>query len=143
MKYILIFLIAASAMYAQDVKQGTLIVHITKIDTTIDGQIVAKLHRGLETWLKDAEVINEVKALPDNDTVVVKFEDIIFSKYYAVQVFHDEDLDGEIDFSFFPPGPEEGVGISNNNLSMGPPRFKDARFEFSVDKQVIENSMNY
>ena len=114
MKYILLLVFAATAVYAQDAARGFLIVHITNVDTTIKGEIIVKLHRGLESMLKDAEVVEQIKAVPGNDTVVVKLEDIIYSKHYAVQVFHDEDMDGEIDFGFFPPGPEEGVFFSEH-----------------------------
>ncbi|WP_308914760.1 DUF2141 domain-containing protein [Jannaschia sp. LMIT008] len=46
---------------------------------------------------------------------------------YAVQVFHDEDSDGQLDRMGFLP--QEGLGFSRNaRMLMGPPRFEDAAF---------------
>ena len=44
---------------------------------------------------------------------------------YAVQVFHDEDGDGDLDRNGF--WPTEGLGFSNDApMRLGPPRFRDA-----------------
>ena len=44
---------------------------------------------------------------------------------YAVQVFHDEDEDGDLDRNGF--WPTEGLGFSNDApMRLGPPRFRDA-----------------
>jgi uncharacterized protein (DUF2141 family) len=52
---------------------------------------------------------------------------------YAISVFHDENSNGELDTNFIGM-PKEGVGASNNpKARMGPPKFKDAKFELAAD----------
>lgn len=47
---------------------------------------------------------------------------------YAVQAFHDENEDGEIDRDVF-GRPREGIGFSNDApMRFGPPRFEEAAF---------------
>ena len=49
---------------------------------------------------------------------------------YAVQVFHDEDEDGELDRRAF--WPTEGLGFSRDApMRMGPPRFRDAALQIN------------
>ena len=54
---------------------------------------------------------------------------------YAVQVFHDEDGDGEFDRGAFRP--LEGMGFSRDaRMRFGPPRFADAAFGLTGDARV-------
>jgi uncharacterized protein (DUF2141 family) len=63
---------------------------------------------------------------------------------YAVQVLHDENENGKLDFRWFPfPKPKEGAGVSNNNHRMGKPSYEKA--EFTVDKPsvVVQIQLRY
>ena len=54
---------------------------------------------------------------------------------WAVQVFHDEDGDGELDRRGFRPS--EGMGFSRDaRMRFGPPRFRDAAFALDGDATV-------
>jgi uncharacterized protein (DUF2141 family) len=54
---------------------------------------------------------------------------------YAVQAFHDEDGDGQLDRRGFRPS--EGVGFSNDApMRLGPPRFADAAIRVTGDVRV-------
>lgn len=143
MKHILLLIFVTTTIYAQDSTKGTFIVKVAEVDKTLEGKVICKLYRGIENWLEDNKVVKVIEKEAAFDTVIFEFKDILYSKYYAVQVFHDEDSDNEIDFSLFPPGPSEGVGVSNNKLRMGPPKFEDAQFEFSKSGQAIIINMNY
>lgn len=60
---------------------------------------------------------------------------------YAVQVFHDEDSDGQLDRNGF--WPVEGLGFSNDApMRMGPPRFRDAAVRLRGDG-TVRLSMRY
>ena len=54
---------------------------------------------------------------------------------WAVQVFHDEDGDGELDTQG--RRPLEGMGFSRDaRMRFGPPRFRDAAFDLGGDATV-------
>ena len=62
---------------------------------------------------------------------------------YAVSVFHDENGDKKINRNFIGI-PREGIGVSNNAKGrLGPPKFEDAKFNFSPDGQKITIRLNY
>jgi uncharacterized protein (DUF2141 family) len=50
---------------------------------------------------------------------------------YAISFFHDENLNEKLDTGFLGK-PKEGYGASRDaHRTFGPPRFGDARFEYS------------
>lgn len=62
---------------------------------------------------------------------------------YAATVFHDENANGEFDMGRFGI-PQEGFGFSQNPpVWKGAPRFRQAQFEFSPDRTVVEIAMKY
>ena len=62
---------------------------------------------------------------------------------YAAQVFHDENRNKKVDRALFGI-PKEGVGFSNDaRISLGPPKWADARFNFSGQPQTITLKMRY
>jgi uncharacterized protein (DUF2141 family) len=62
---------------------------------------------------------------------------------YAVAVFHDENNDQKVNTNFLGI-PKEGVGVSNNAKGfLGPPKFEDAKFTFSGNRQVIKIDLEY
>lgn len=62
---------------------------------------------------------------------------------YAVAAHHDEDGDGKMK-AVYGTIPLEGVGISNDAKGiMGPPKFKDARFELAPDSGPLLIVMRY
>ena len=62
---------------------------------------------------------------------------------YAAQVFHDENRNKKVDRALFGI-PKEGVGFSNDaRISLGPPKWTDARFNFSGQPQTITLKMRY
>ena len=63
------------------------------------------------------------------------------SGVYAVQAFHDEDGDGDLDRRGFRPS--EGLGFSRDApMRFGPPRFRDAALRIERDG-IVTLSMRY
>jgi uncharacterized protein (DUF2141 family) len=62
---------------------------------------------------------------------------------YAVQAFHDENANGEVDRAMFGI-PREGVGFSRNaRIGLGPPKWRDAFFVHQGRAEVISFSLRY
>jgi uncharacterized protein (DUF2141 family) len=62
---------------------------------------------------------------------------------YAVQAFHDENANGEVDRAMFGI-PREGVGFSRNaRIGLGPPKRRDAFFVHQGRAEVISFSLRY
>jgi uncharacterized protein (DUF2141 family) len=62
---------------------------------------------------------------------------------YAISAFHDENNDKKVNSNFIGI-PKEGIGVSNNAKgSFGPPKFDDAKFEFTQSDQSVGISLNY
>jgi uncharacterized protein (DUF2141 family) len=63
--------------------------------------------------------------------------------HYAAQVFHDENRNKKVDRALFGI-PKEGVGFSNDaRISLGPPKWADAKFDFGGQPQTIKLKMRY
>ncbi|HXU73508.1 MAG TPA: DUF2141 domain-containing protein [Polyangia bacterium] len=62
---------------------------------------------------------------------------------YAVFAFHDENGNGALERSFLGV-PKEGVALSNDARGhLGPPKFKDARFEHTQANETLDLSTVY
>ena len=82
-----------------------------------------------------------VKSDISNNSCTVSFKDLPEGTY-AVSIFHDENDNGKLDTNFFGI-PKEDYGCSNDAKGfMGPPKWKDAIFEFKQNKTISHNG-NY
>ena len=62
---------------------------------------------------------------------------------YAVQAFHDENANGEVDRAMLGI-PREGVGFSRNaRIGLGPPKWRDAYFVHQGRAEVIRFDLRY
>ncbi len=62
---------------------------------------------------------------------------------YAISTFHDEDDDGRLDTGFMRI-PKEGTAASNNAYrKFGPPRYRDARFDYAGGVLELDAEMRY
>ncbi|TGL98022.1 DUF2141 domain-containing protein [Leptospira barantonii] len=62
---------------------------------------------------------------------------------YAIAAAHDENANNELDTNLVGM-PKEGVGVSNNVKGfMGPPKYEDAKFQFTANGKTIEIKINY
>ncbi|MCU0611417.1 MAG: DUF2141 domain-containing protein [Candidatus Eisenbacteria bacterium] len=79
-----------------------------------------------------------------SDSAVFTFDPVPFDSSYAIQVFHDRNQDGKIDFRKLPfPKPKEGVGISHNTCRMGPPDYRKARVTVTGKTMTLRIELRY
>jgi uncharacterized protein (DUF2141 family) len=82
------------------------------------------------------------RAQARSGTVIVRIEGLPAGTW-AVQVFHDENLNEDIDRTWYGI-PLEGIGFSNNApFRYGPPRFEDAAITVGKDGARITLAVRY
>ena len=97
------------------------------------GHAIASLFSDASHWLKSDKAVQSVK-LPLRGELLSFTFDKVRRGSYAIAIVHDENDNGKLDMRWFPPGPAEGFGISNDATgSFGPPSFKDACFMANGD----------
>jgi len=139
LKYIIILLLFQSLLLSTDLK-----IIITGIDSKKGNDILLAVYDSEESWLEDGKEVILIKKKVDSNIIEFEVKNLLESKYYAISVFHDENADGELNFSIFPPGPSEGVGVSNDAKGfMGPPKYNDAKFIFDEENKIITIKMIY
>ena len=124
---------------SDEVRTATIQVTFTDLEPDRGGDLVASLFRGEEGWLEPEGVMASVKGPVDGQSMELTFEDVPFDESYAIQVFHDANRNGKLDFRRIIPIPKEGVGVSNNHTRMGPPKYDKA--EFAVDREELRLSI--
>lgn len=98
-----------------------------------DGKMFIALYDTATNFL-DKSYKGEVSDIKNKSCTVV-FKDIPKGTY-AVSMFHDENDNGKFDTNFF-GFPSEDYGCSNDARGiMGPPRWKDAKFELNENKSI-------
>jgi uncharacterized protein (DUF2141 family) len=139
LKYLFILFLFQQFLFGEELK-----IIITGIDSEKGNNLLLAVYDSEDDWLKDGKEISSAKKKVDSDRIEFKIGNFKKAKYYAISVFHDENADGELNFSIFPPGPSEGVGISNDAKGfMGPPKYKDAKFKFDKKNPTIKININY
>ena len=116
----------------QSQESKTLIVNFKGMKSDV-GKVYVGLHNTDEGFLKDRykEAVVEVK----NNIAKVKFQNLP-NGAYSISSFHDENDNKKLDTNFIGI-PKEPIGISNNAKGfMGPPKYKDAKFEFTGNKEI-------
>jgi uncharacterized protein (DUF2141 family) len=112
----------------------TLEIKITELESN-DGKVMVELLDEDQKTVADAEV--EITA---NMSVAV-FNNLPAGTY-AVQYFHDENSNGEMDTGMF-GAPVEGYGFSNDARGfMGPPDFEDQLFLLDQDLALVLKTKN-
>ncbi len=94
-----------------------------------------------ERFLADGCVLHtEVAARAGVTTITVPN---VPAGQYAVQAFHDENANGDVDRAMLGI-PREGVGFSRNaRIGLGPPKWRDAFFVHQGRAEVISFSLRY
>jgi uncharacterized protein (DUF2141 family) len=107
------------------------------------GQVLVDVYAGPEGFpQKPEKAVRRLTAKIENHAAKV-IVDPLPAGTYAVAAVHDENGDGQMQTKIFGI-PKEGVGASNDAKGfMGPPKFKDARFEHGTAPQVITIHMKY
>lgn len=83
----------------------------------------------------DPRVPEQRAPIAPDRTATCRFDDVPPGEW-AVEVMHDENDNGKMDFNFLGM-PKEGYGVSNNHThALAPPRWKDSRFELRPGEEV-------
>lgn len=137
---LLIIVMCSSFTFGQD--SGTLIIEIGSLRNN-DGQVVISIHNGEEGYPGGEETMVQAKYATIKDgKAIAEFSNLPFGEY-AISAYHDENKNEELDTNWIGI-PKEGTGASNNAKGkMGPPKYKDAKFDFIEDKQKIEFEIGY
>lgn len=128
---------------ADAAKGATIEITFTGIEHDRGGDLVASLYSGKETWLKPEKQKAIVKGAVKGKELKLKFEGVAPGGEYAVQVFHDANRNGELDFRRVIPIPTEGAGVSNNHERMGPPKYEKATFDVGTEDVELEIIIRY
>jgi uncharacterized protein (DUF2141 family) len=124
------------------VNNGTLTVTVQNFRNN-NGQVFVALYNKEDAFPKYPDrAVKLLYAPVQNKKAVIVFESLPPGEY-AVSVFHDENKNGKMDTNFFGI-PKEGVGASNDARGhLGPPHYKDAKFNFSGNNMSITINMVY
>ena len=137
------FLFLAPVLFMRTMlSDGTLTVTILNFRNNL-GQVSVALYNKEEAFPKSPDKTVKIKYAPIQDKkAVIVFESLPPGEY-AISVFHDENKNGKMDSNFFGI-PKEGVGASNDARGhLGPPHYKDAKFNFKGGIQSISISLVY
>lgn len=119
--YYLVMLLTGAMLHAQNTVEVTM-THFK----SEEGKAHAALFNDASKFLKEGIAYQEAVII--DEEAVVRFTDIP-DGVYAISCYHDEDSNGELNMRM---GiiPSEPYGTSNNARGfMGPPKWKDAKFE--------------
>lgn len=127
---VLIISFVSSEMKAQDTYSIT--VSVENINSN-KGKMFLALYNSEGNFLDKS--YKGAKSKIENKTCTFTFKDIPEGNY-AVSIFHDENDNGKMDTNFFGI-PKEDYGCSNGAKGfMGPPKWKDAKFELQKNKTI-------
>ena len=121
---------------------GDIIVEVAELHSN-DGKVACALFTPEHAaTFPGTMAIQEMTVPIDQLRATCRFTDLK-KGFYAIAVFHDENDNGKLDTNFLGI-PIEGSGASNGAQGwMGPPKFADARFEFTGGLHQIKIDVNY
>lgn len=133
---------------------ATLIVHVKNIKQITPEAGAEKVDQLLISLFDQEEGFPGKKELCKDSKIIkvsgsemdIEFKGLI-EKEHAVAIIHDENGNGKVDLKkalFIPVGLAEGYGASNGAKgTMGPPKFKDAKFPIKIPKTEISITLEY
>ena len=99
------------------------------------GKLFVALYNTEESFLKETSTGTIVEVVNGRATAI--FENLKYGTY-AVSSFYDKNDNGKLDTNFLGI-PKEPTAMSNNAKGkLGPPKFKDAKFNISSTKNSIK-----
>src|SRR5450432_1651155 len=107
------------------------------------GQVSVALYNREDAFPKYPEKALKIVLAPISDKKSIVIFKSLPPGVYAISVFHDENKNGKMDSNFFGI-PKEGVGASNDAKGhLGPPHYKDAKFNFTGNAQSVIINLVY
>ncbi len=131
----ILFILAVSFSFqAQEEQTFDLTIEISGMDTD-KGKVFIALYNSEKTFLKSSKTTKGTNAVVKDKKAVAYFKGLTKGEY-AVSLFHDENDNNKMDTKIFGI-PKEPYGFSNNATGfMGPPKYKDAKFNIEEDKTI-------
>lgn len=124
----------------QTEKTGKLTVVITGLEND-DGEVLITVSNSREDYESDDPSFIGVNVIIENRKAEYTFEELPFGEY-GIKLFHDENMDGELDSNFLGI-PTEDYGFSNNARgTFGPADYDDAKFIFNQSELTMEISVD-
>ena len=99
-----------------------------------NGKMLLALHNE-QTFMKGEGIQHAKEAIIDGK-VTVTFKNVPQGEY-AIMVLHDENENNRMDFDEHRM-PKEDYGVSNNDMSFGPPQFSSAKFKVVSEDITME-----
>lgn len=112
-------------MNAQSENKGVAVTVVIDNIQNNDGKVMLALHTA-ETFMKGPGIQNTTSEI-ENGKAKVTFENVPEGTY-AIMALHDANNNNRMDFEVSGM-PKESYGMSNNDMSFGPPKFGAAKFE--------------
>jgi len=122
---------------AQDNAKGITITVTVPNVTGSEGEVLFALYD--ENTFMKAAPIQAAKSEIENGVAKVTFTNIPAGEY-GITCLHDANGNGRMDFEANGM-PKESYGVSNNNMSYGPPMWGDAKFEVGNEDLAFEIRM--
>jgi uncharacterized protein (DUF2141 family) len=134
--------LASGVPQAAATGSGKLMVEVSGFRSD-QGQLLLRLYDREDGFPKDgAKALRQVRQRIEGARAIVALDGLPFGSY-AIGCVHDENGNGKLDTNLIGI-PREGVCASNDARGrMGPPTWKDARFEFKSDGATIHIHVTY
>ncbi len=120
----------------EEIKGVTITVTVPNV-TSSEGEILFGLYNE-NTFMKAAPLKGEKSSIQDG-TATISFKNVP-EGVFAISCFHDKNGNNRMDFEENGM-PKESYGVSNNNMSYGPPMWSDAKFEVGSEDLELEIRM--
>jgi len=138
--FILTIIHFAFAQTAVEQETGSLTIVVTGLEND-DGEVLISVSNSREDYEIDDPAFVSAKVKIEDGQAEYTFEAIPFGEY-AIKLFHDENMDGELDSNFLGI-PTEAYGFSNNaSGTFGPADYDDAKFIFEHSELMMEISVD-
>ncbi len=138
--FVLIIFQFALAQTEEDKNTGSLTIVRTGLEND-DGEVLITVSNSRENYESDNPAFIGMKVKIENRKAEYTFEELPFGEY-AIKLFHDENMDGELDTNFLGI-PTEDYGFSNNvRGTFGPADYDDAKFLFEQTEMTMNISVN-
>lgn len=125
-------------------KSAELIITIKGIQVEQGGKLILNLYQGEENWLESGKQVQSLEfPIANKNELQAVFNDLPYQQGMAIQVIHDSNSNGKMDFQWFPPKPKEGVAVSNNHFRVGPPLYEKAKIFINKSPMPIEIRLRY
>ncbi|MEW7291417.1 DUF2141 domain-containing protein [Aquimarina sp. 2304DJ70-9] len=134
---IIVFLISNFISQAQEETKGITITVTVPNVTSSEGDVVFGLYNE-DTFMKAAPIQGQKSKITEG-IAKITFTNVP-EGIFAISCFHDKNSNNRMDFEDNGM-PKESYGVSNNNMSYGPPMWSDAKFEVGSKDMEMEIRM--